>query len=684
MFSHKNIITLSLAFGIISWVLLLVFDILILFSTINKVDSGISPLIPHLIFDVFVVSLFLYYRYGTEKAESINFLDLLWRVFVTGLIATVVSLLIKLLLMMLSGNKLAENVFLINIFYHINLGLIVAFLISTFVVWKRMILYQKTKILIKTWNFFQTLLFVGLISNFFDLPVYGTAFNTLFVSIVVLGLVLSINLKWVAYLNFKQKWKSILFIVLVLIYLGYFFLNLSRFSNSYILSFDLLSQVFILSLVAFIFIYSLFSVLVILFNLPTSSVFEQKLKEALNFQRLSQSIPKGENEEQVYNVLLDSSVSTLLADAAWLEINENHGGDPLLITRGVTDLEVDNLKDSISQGKVKYLLDPGMEPNKGPKKLLANLKGSYYKSAILLPISVQDQTIGSLTLLKTVRDGFNREMVDIVNTFLNQASISIENFRLLSEALENERYKEELKIARRVQRSLLPHKLEINQDFEIVAFSRSADEIGGDYYDNYKINENKFALIIGDVSGKGTSAAFNMSQMKGVFHSLAQLDLTAKQFLVKANNALGLCLEKTSFITASFFIIDTTIKEIEFARAGHCPTLYYSSKKNETFYFKNKGLGLGIIRNSDFKNYIQTTKFEYKKDDIMMLYTDGVTEARNQAREEYGYDRLQQFLNNNTHESPERLKKLLIEDLHQFCGFEVLEDDYTAMILKFK
>jgi len=207
---------------------------------------------------------------------------------------------------------------------------------------------------------------------------------------------------------------------------------------------------------------------------------------------------------------------------------------------------------------------------------------------------------------------------------------------------------------------------------------------GGDYYDNYKINEKKFALIIGDVSGKGTSAAFNMSQMKGVFHSLAQLDLTAKQFLVKANNALSLCLEKTSFITASFFIIDTTKKEIEFARAGHCPTLYYSSNKNKTFYFKNKGLGLGIVRNSDFQNYLQTTKFEYQKDDIMMLYTDGVTEAKNQSGEEYDYDRLQQFLNNNVNESPEKLKELLIEDLHQFCGLEVLDDDYTAVIVKFK
>jgi len=67
-----------------------------------------------------------------------------------------------------------------------------------------------------------------------------------------------------------------------------------------------------------------------------------------------------------------------------------------------------------------------------------------------------------------------------------------------------------------------------------------------------------------------------------------------------------------------------------------------------------------------------------------MLYTDGVTEAKNQSGEEYDYDRLQQFLNNNAHESPERLKELLIEDLHQFCGLEVLEDDYTAVIVKFK
>src|SRR5690606_22870988 len=122
-------------------------------------------------------------------------------------------------------------------------------------------------------------------------------------------------------------------------------------------------------------------------------------------------------------------------------------------------------------------------------------------------------------------EGFNKEMTKIVSTFANQAGISIENFRLMEEALQNERYKEELKIAKTVQKSLLPTNLDQDDDFEVAAFSESADEVGGDYYDTHRISARLIALIIADVSGKGTTAAFHMSQMKGIFHSLAQNDI---------------------------------------------------------------------------------------------------------------------------------------------------------------
>ena len=306
-----------------------------------------------------------------------------------------------------------------------------------------------------------------------------------------------------------------------------------------------------------------------------------------------------------------------------------------------------------------------------------------FKSILVYPIIVKNEQIGTLALLKEVDDSFNKEMIDIINTYVNRASISIENFRLLNEALENERYKEELKIASRVQKSLLPQTLDKNHDYNITAFSMAADEVGGDYYDTFRINDNKVALIIADVSGKGTSAAFHMSQMKGIFHSLAQLDLEPKEFMVQANSALSRCLEKTSFITASYFIIDTKSKIVRFTRAGHCPTLYLDGRTRETSFFKNKGLGLGILRNSSFEDYVQVNEFYYKPEDVFVLYTDGITEATNQNQEEFGYDRLRTSLLKHASLSPDKIKDGIIDDLYDFCGKRSLDDDYTMLIVKF-
>ncbi|HEY8936271.1 MAG TPA: PP2C family protein-serine/threonine phosphatase, partial [Cyclobacteriaceae bacterium] len=271
----------------------------------------------------------------------------------------------------------------------------------------------------------------------------------------------------------------------------------------------------------------------------------------------------------------------------------------------------------------------------------------------------------------------------IVSTFANQAGISIENFRLLEEALQNERYKEELKIAKMVQKSLLPELLEKDDDFEIAAFSESADEVGGDYYDTIRIGKHQVSLIIADVSGKGTTAAFHMSQMKGIFHSLAQQDFEPHEFMARANQALVYCLERGSFISASYFVINTTHKSIRYARAGHCPVLYYHAQTNCVEYFKDKGIALGMVRNKSYSNFIQPYEFEYKRGDIMVLYTDGITEAKNQKNEEFGYDRLSTLLLEVKDLTPKEIQDYLIKDLYEFSGTSNINDDYTTMIVKF-
>jgi len=312
------------------------------------------------------------------------------------------------------------------------------------------------------------------------------------------------------------------------------------------------------------------------------------------------------------------------------------------------------------------------------------LKLPEYKSVLWIPLVVKNKTIGTLVILKEVADGFNKEMVSIIGTFASQACISVENFQLLSETIENERYKEELEIANRVHQSLLPKEPFSNADFDIAAFSEAADQVGGDYYDIYQIRPQKHIIIIGDVSGKGTSAAFNMSQMKGVFHSLAQLDLSPDQFLVYANAALGRCLERTSFITASFFVVDTSKGTLEFARAGHCPTLYYKAHEQEAAYLENQGLGLGIIRNEKFNEYVEVTKVNYSPGDVVLLYTDGITEATNTRHEQYGYERLKCFVEAHASEDTGQMQEKLLQEIHNFCDGKSLDDDYTALFIKFK
>lgn len=673
--------------GVITWLALLFTDISIVLSSTNNIKPDLPVWLPGVILNLFILSLYYYYKLKIERDDQLNFVDLLWRVFATGLVATVISLILKLIEHLLGATKLTTHPVYIDLVYLIHLGLMVAFLIMSFAAWKRLILYQKSKWLLRLWNFFEWGLLISLIYNSFNFPFLKGLHQGLLIVFVLMGLVLSGNMKWVAYLNFKQKWTSLLLLLLTVFYLMYNFYTVSALVEAlsaktlYYTNYQY--HIFILSLMIFVTLYSIFSFLVILFNLPTTSVFEQKLEEVVNFQRISQSIQTEQSEESVYNILLETSVSTVFADAAWLEIKTSNPG-PRLFTYKITEKEAVDIINHLNNQQVKGVLDQGSDKTRNLSKHLAALKGSRFRSILAFPIHVKGENIGTLALLKELAEGFNKEMTKIVSTFANQAGISIENFRLMEEALQNERYKEELKIAKNVQKSLLPAVLEKDNDFDIAAFSESADEVGGDYYDTMRTSDHQVSLIIADVSGKGTTAAFHMSQMKGIFHSLSQECIEPDTFMIKANQALIHCLERGSFISASFFIVNTDTKKVHYARAGHCPVLYYHADSGKVEYFKDKGIALGMVRNKSYANFIQANEFSYRPGDIMVLYTDGITEAKNERGEEFGYDRLAAVLPEACHLSAKELQEKLINRLYEFSGTRNINDDYTTMIVKFR
>jgi len=688
----KAITRLLFSVGVITWLALVFTDVSILFSTVSNIKPEVPVWLPGIILNLFILSLFYYYKLKIERDDVLNFVDLLWRVFATGLISTVISLCLRMVDHLLGnpaiGSRSAFSIVFNDLLYLINLGLMIGFLLMGYSAWKRLILYQKSKWLLRLWAFFEVGLLVSLLYNtIFKGIEVRWLYYTLLTTFVVVGLVLSGNMKWVAFLNFRQKWTSLLLLLLTIFYLLYSFFtnstlaeNIGKVSENFT---DYRYHVFIWSLAVFVTVYSIFSFLVILFNLPTTSVFEQKLEEVVNFQRISQSIQTEQSEESVYNILLETSVSTVFADAAWLEINSN-AHEHKLFTYKITDKESYDIIQHLNAHNIKGVFDQGSEKTKNLSKHLATLRGSRFRSILAFPIYVKGDNIGTLALLKELPDGFNKEMTKIVSTFSNQAGISIENFRLMEEALQNERYKEELKIAKMVQKSLLPDVLEKDDDFDIAAFSESADEVGGDYYDTLRTNPNEVSLIIADVSGKGTTAAFHMSQMKGIFHSLAQDCIEPDTFMKRANQALVYCLERGSFISATFFVINTQEKKVRYSRAGHCPVLYYHAAQDSVEYLRDKGIALGMVRNKSYGNFIQANEFEYRSGDIMVLYTDGITEAKDKKGEEFGYDRLTQVLVEVKDLPPKLIQEHMINKLYEFSGTRNINDDYTTMIVKFK
>ncbi len=682
----KALSRLLFAVGVITWVALLFTDISVVFSTKRNLPAEIPTWLPGVILNLYLIALYYYYKLKIDRDDQLNFVDLLWRVFATGLIATVLSLILRLIEYLLGATALTSNIVYIEVTYLINLGLMISFLLAAFTAWKRLILYQKSKWLLRLWAFFEYALLISLLYNSFIFPPIDWLYNLLLGFFIVVGLVLSGNMKWVAFLNFRQKWTSLLLLLLTIFYLIYSFYTNSALAMSVSGEesgfADYRNHIFIQSLMAFVTMFSIFSFLVIFFNLPTTSVFEQKLEEAVNFQRISQSIQTEQSEESVYNILLETSVSSVFSDAAWLEI-KNSEFNHRVFTYRISENEATEIIRHLKSHHVTGVLDQSTDKTKNLSKHLSQLRGSRFRSILAFPIFVKGENIGTLALLKELPDGFNKEMTKIVSTFANQAGISIENFRLLEEALQSERYKEELKIAKTVQKSLLPQMLEKDSEFEIAAFSESADEVGGDYYDTLRISDQETSLIIADVSGKGTTAAFHMSQMKGIFHSLAQSCIQPDEFMIRANRALVFCLERGSFISASFFLINTQTKKVRYARAGHCPVLYYSVATGKAEYLKDKGVALGMVRNNSYSSFIEAKEFDYAPGDIMVLYTDGITEAKSVKGEEFGYEKLAEVLLEVKTLQPREIQEHLINKLYEFSGTKNINDDYTTMIIKF-
>lgn len=625
------------------------------------------------------MSVFLFYRLEISNIEHKGIIELLWRTFITGGFCLLIFTSVESMEQYLPN--LVNHPIISLIANLVSFATVSIFISNTFFVFKRMALYNRTIQLERNWQIYEFIVFFLFIFNFFSPDIFQPGYYVVLIPIIIYGGILSFNVKWVAYLNYRLKWRSLLLMVLLLgmaLIFGYSIFNHSYYLNPPV---DPARLVFLVAVLGFILSYSIISNLVVLFNIPTSSVFEQKFDEVINVQKLSESFMQGKNEDEILNILLDTSMATVLGDGAWIEKTEQ---DKIILMSGITVSEIENLKACVKKAEKEGHSDLFIIKSLKETVKKSRFIKTKFTSLAMLTLHSQHGTLARIYIAKEVSDGFDEEMVNILKTYVAQAAVSIENLRLLQRALENERNETELVTAREVQRRLLPVAELITPYFSLTAFCHTSEAMGGDYYDYFKLDEEKYVFVVGDVSGKGTSAAFNLAQMKGIFQGLVQLNLSPIDFINHANIAIGKCLEKSSFITLTYCLLDTKNKTIEIARAGHCPTLIYSSIQNEAQFYRQRGIGLGIMRSNNIKPHFENLIYNYSAGDILLLYSDGLTEARNDNEGEYGYDRLKNFILQNNHLSIYQIETNLINELEIFTNHHLTRDDLTFMVVKFE
>lgn len=516
--------------------------------------------------------------------------------------------------------------------------------------------------------------------------------NVATIIVAVFMVVNAFRLSWIVFLTFREKLTMLGLCLL----LGLFLLfSMGAVSASldpivpggqeYLEHFFMPLAVFTQQVAIFGMIYCMTSFLSLLFHLPTSGDYEQRAGERATMHSLAALVGQVFDANRLYATIASAPVEAGSADASWLVMPDADSGSlrlHVVAAHKITPAQIDQfmdcteLVDDLSKEGSMLLVREAAADHR-----LQVRTSDHLGSLLVVPLMARDEQIGALFATKSVVNGFERDDIETISIFAAQASVAIDNARLIEQQVEKERLSRELAIAREVQRKLLPQQAPRLKGTSMAASSVPAQEVGGDYYDFVQLGDDRYGVIIGDVSGKGTSAAFYMAEMQGIFQSVSRLASSPADFLHHANLALAQSLDRNVFISAIYGILDLQAETFTIARAGHCPAATVRLN-GESRLIRTPGLGLGLDRGDLFRNSLVEEHIALEPGDVFVLYTDGVVESRNAEGEEFGYERLLRAVEEHRHEDADRIHASILRELRQFIGTGEYDDDMTLLVLK--
>lgn len=535
--------------------------------------------------------------------------------------------------------------------------------------------YFNTMIVFFTLAFLSNLLLK--INPDFDYP-----HDAFFVVSIVLISLNALRVSWIAFLVKRQKLYLLLISVILSILFGF--------------NFGLLTETSAIRQIIYSFspgLYTLYSLVMIygtiyfgviffttLFHLPTAEAFDRKSEEASSLMDLTKLVTQVFDFKELADTVTTITTKVCNSYSAWL-VTKNDKNFELGAVNNIAFVDADKLtklllkaeENSLQKVQTIYYDSVGSE---------IQLEMGEFKSIAIAPLKVHGTINGFLFTARKHDVNFDEDEKRSIQAFADYAAVALENAKLIAESIEKERMEKELDVARDIQRKILPRSLPISDHFDIAALFIPAFEVGGDYYDFFELNDNNLGFVVADVSGKGISSAFVMAEVKGIFESLAKLIMNPRELLIHANEVLKKSLDKKSFVTVIYGVLDKNSGVLNISRAGHPPAIHVRGEQVERIL--PSGMGLGLDFSNGFANTLKEMQIELQNDDIIAFYSDGIPEAKNAEDLDYGYSRLENLIVQNREEDIDHISNEIIKDLTLFSKDHSQHDDITLVLLKWK
>ncbi|MGB2867153.1 MAG: GAF domain-containing SpoIIE family protein phosphatase [Bacteroidota bacterium] len=591
-------------------------------------------------------------------------------------------------------DRIPEAPSALMIFYSLVIAVVLGlYAIDTLQTIRDLVMFKRRKGTRRNYVLYLVALFAACASVLPILPAEASIIASIFFPIaVLLGVVNSFKQNWIVYLSRREKIYSIIYSALLFVALVVLNVLLAQNTpgNRSLSSFSHPLHMFVQVNSIFGAIYFGMAFVSTLFHLPTAEVFERKQSELNSLHNLSRLVTQVFDFNDLVNTVTQMTMEVCGARGSWLELVQIDGpGSEMKVDvvskKNVSDDEIQSL-DTLDRQSLRSLLvesqkvllidDVWNDKRTRYLKELDMLRGSL----LSVPLVAHGQLIGILHATKELENGFDQDDIDVMTTFADHVTIAIENSKLIARSLERERLQQELMVAKRMQKRLLPQGAPEIPSVDFSAISESSTEVGGDYYDFILLPNDQLGIVVGDVSGKGVSAAFYMAEVKGIFLSLSKICKSPRELLVRANHTLMENLEKNAFVSLVYAILDVRKARLTLARAGHCPVVYVSGSKHELV--RPTGLGLGLTDGAVFEDSTEERTIMLRRNDVCVFYTDGITESRNADEEEFGYDRLVATVLEARNLPAIEIKNRILEAVRTFTGNQSYTDDMTLVVIK--